>query len=774
MATEDLTFRFNVTGNAVPQLKRVQQQVSAVDRQIKRGNAALKAHSGQYNSAAVAANKFAKGALQQAGFQVGDFVVQVTNGTSAMQAFGQQGAQLAGVFGPIGAVVGAGIAIFSALAIVFEKSKGASEELDVSLEQLLSTAARLREIGGSTSKIAEIIRRDFGDATAEVQVLVDALVEAQRLDLLRTLSASFSDVTKDITSAADEVERLNGRKAGLQAQLQYLNEGSAQYGQISDLLKEINGRIDKIGASSNDLNQVFNEIQSVIRETDPDRLIEGLARVRAIGAEIGGPIGKSVVQMVDSAAEEAGVLEAMMAKTAIQLEEIVVTAQPLESVLSAAAQKAMILAKNISSAFRDGTQTAQAMLNQAAAIQAEVSALNSGYSELDAAVAAFRKQKELEMGLSEAANAAEQAYISALINREVEAFRLREEATRQLAKVKRELSESEAAARNATNAARPLVGILSAAAQNALLLSQRLAAAPAFLQNMKNQAAVMQAEIIAISSGFGQAAASAAAFRKERELYYDLENISHYEQRKIAQERIDDEVRQFEANQKLTSSLGELQKQFVTTGSSGGAAMTKIKEKTQELSLAIQPLQEKMKSVSDTIESSMEGAFMSVVDGTKTVGDAFRSMAVEIIKELYRVFVVKQITGFITNAIGGYFNLNQVSGPKMPLGTGNVRPVARPASFAGGGYTGGGARAGGLDGKGGFMAMMHPRESVIDHTRGQSSGGVVVNQTINVSTGVQQTVRSEIRSLMPQIAESAKGAVLDAKRRGGSYGRAFA
>jgi len=647
MATEDLTFRFNVTGNAVPQLKRVQQQVSAVDRQIKRGNASLKAHSGQYNSTAVAANKFAKGALQQAGFQVGDFVVQVTNGTSAMQAFGQQGAQLAGVFGPIGAVVGAGIAIFSALAIVFEKSREASKELKVSLEELLSSAARLKEIGASTSKIAEIIERDFAGATIEVQALVDALVEAQRLELLRTLSASFSGVTRNIADAADEVERLNGRKAGLQAQLQYLDEGSAQYRQISDLLKEINGDIDAIGASSNDLNQVFSEIQSLIRETDPLLLIEGLARVRAIGAEIGGPIGQAIVQKVDSAAEEAGVLEAMMGRAAIELEEIVVAAQPLP-------------------------------------------------------------------------------------------------------------------------------GILSAAAQNALLLSQRLAAAPAFLQNMKNQAAVMQSEIIAISSGFGQAAASAAAFRKERELYYNLENIAHYEQRKVTQERIDDEVRQFEANQKLTSSLTNLRSTFTEVGSSGGAAMTKIKEKTQELSLAIQPIQEKMKGIANTIERSMEGAFMSVVDGTKTVGEAFRSMAVEIIKELYRVFVVKQITGFITNAIGGYFNLNQVSGPAMPLGTGSVRPVARPSSFAGGGYTGNGARAGGLDGKGGFMAMMHPRESVIDHTRGQSSGGVVVNQTINVSTGVQQTVRSEIRSLMPQIAESAKGAVLDAKRRGGSYGRAFA
>ena len=57
---------------------------------------------------------------------------------------------------------------------------------------------------------------------------------------------------------------------------------------------------------------------------------------------------------------------------------------------------------------------------------------------------------------------------------------------------------------------------------------------------------------------------------------------------------------------------------------------------------------------------------------------------------------------------------------------------------------------------------------------GGGGGGVTVNQTINVSTGVQQTVRTEIKQLMPQIAESAKSAVADAKLRGGSYGRSFA
>ena len=141
-----------------------------------------------------------------------------------------------------------------------------------------------------------------------------------------------------------------------------------------------------------------------------------------------------------------------------------------------------------------------------------------------------------------------------------------------------------------------------------------------------------------------------------------------------------------------------------------------------------------------------------------SVKDAFRSMAAEIIAELYRIFVVKQITGFISNAITG-----AMGGSSVP-----AAPMPRPAipSADGGGYTGNSARSGGLDGKGGFMAMLHPRETVLDHTKGQGTGGVVINQTINVSTGVQQTVRTEIKTLMPQIADAAKAAVADAKRRG--------
>ncbi|EKY4830848.1 phage tail length tape measure family protein [Enterobacter hormaechei] len=57
-----------------------------------------------------------KSTMQQAGYQVQDFIVQVQGGQSALVAFSQQGSQLAGAFGPGGAVLGAVIALSSVIA----------------------------------------------------------------------------------------------------------------------------------------------------------------------------------------------------------------------------------------------------------------------------------------------------------------------------------------------------------------------------------------------------------------------------------------------------------------------------------------------------------------------------------------------------------------------------------------------------------------------------------------------------------------------------------
>jgi len=160
----------------------------------------------------------------------------------------------------------------------------------------------------------------------------------------------------------------------------------------------------------------------------------------------------------------------------------------------------------------------------------------------------------------------------------------------------------------------------------------------------------------------------------------------------------------------------------------------------------------------DAVRSPLEDMFMSMVDGTKSIKDAFKSMAGAVIKELFRIMVVQKLV----NSILGFFGISNPTAAAPPVAV---------TSYAGGGYTGYGARSGGVDGKGGFPALLHPNETVVDHTMGQGSGGVVVNQTISFGSGV---TRAEVQSMIPKIVDATKAAVLDARKRGGSYGSAFA
>jgi len=54
-----------------------------------------------------------------------------------------------------------------------------------------------------------------------------------------------------------------------------------------------------------------------------------------------------------------------------------------------------------------------------------------------------------------------------------------------------------------------------------------------------------------------------------------------------------------------------------------------------------------------------------------------------------------------------------------------------------------------------------------------AGAGIVINQSLNISTGVSQTVKAEIQQMLPRITETTKAAVADAARRGGSYSKAF-
>lgn len=177
--------------------------------------------------------------------------------------------------------------------------------------------------------------------------------------------------------------------------------------------------------------------------------------------------------------------------------------------------------------------------------------------------------------------------------------------------------------------------------------------------------------------------------------------------------------------------------------------------------IAVQKKNQAMvQGIADTIENSMTGAFMSMVDGTKSVGDAFKDMARMIVSELFKVLVVQQMVGSYNASTGAASGIVGAIGSAFGGPRANGGPVQSGRSY--------------MVGERGPEIFTPTTAGNITPSSQSGGSGVTVVQNINISTGVQQTVRSEIRSMMPQIADSAKSAVADAKRRGGNYGKAFA
>lgn len=163
---------------------------------------------------------------------------------------------------------------------------------------------------------------------------------------------------------------------------------------------------------------------------------------------------------------------------------------------------------------------------------------------------------------------------------------------------------------------------------------------------------------------------------------------------------------------------------------------------------------------------SLGDAFQGVMQGmARSVVNALGQMAAQwLAYQLVQMFVGKSAA--VAGAAGLALNAQASSlmaglnafqstaaipivGPAMaPAAMGTALSITQPiaasisaltasaalASYDGGGFTGAGARVGGMDGKGGKLAMLHPREKVIDLTRGQGEG-TSINAPITINGG---------------------------------------
>lgn len=143
--TASLIARVKTEGarQAAQELDKLSTSANTAEGAVQKLTPAVeKTNSATSKAAGDGLSKF-RNAAGQVGFQVQDVVVQLQSGTSAFVAIGQQGSQLAGAFGPGGAVLGAIIALASAVGGVLYKSltsaEASTKDLEAAQEQLKST-----------------------------------------------------------------------------------------------------------------------------------------------------------------------------------------------------------------------------------------------------------------------------------------------------------------------------------------------------------------------------------------------------------------------------------------------------------------------------------------------------------------------------------------------------------------------------------------------------------------------------------------------------------
>lgn len=232
-----------------------------------------------------------KNSMQQAGYQVQDFIVQVQGGQSALVAFAQQGSQLAGAFGPGGAVVGAIIALGSVLAGVLITSlnggknamdalKDAAEAMDKVINVSINGVAALSD------KYAHLAKTN-----AEVATLMRNQALLEYNEAINKIPKAISDASSSLLSFGDKalsafsggyasVDGFNDRLATLEittdnyaeAVKQAYGAGQAFEATANSIGNTVGAVADKFGITEQKAFELSKQLSDIAKNPSPEAL----------------------------------------------------------------------------------------------------------------------------------------------------------------------------------------------------------------------------------------------------------------------------------------------------------------------------------------------------------------------------------------------------------------------------------------------------------------------------------------------------------------------
>lgn len=172
--------------------------------------------------------------------------------------------------------------------------------------------------------------------------------------------------------------------------------------------------------------------------------------------------------------------------------------------------------------------------------------------------------------------------------------------------------------------------------------------------------------------------------------------------------------------------------------------------------------------VTDSFGDSISGAFGSFIDGSKSARGALSDLIGDLRKTLTSEFITNPLSNVLKGLMNGAASGGGSGGGLFSsIGSG----ISKLFGFDSGGSMVIGGRSGidqnTLSLNGSPIASVG-RGEVLSISPNQSGGGsgVTVYQTIQISTGVQETVAAEFLSMMPKIQEATKAAIQDERVRG--------
>lgn len=252
-------------------------------KQVQIAYAEMQRASGALDVAGRSSGRFG-GSLQQVGYQVGDFAVQVGAGTSAAQALGQQLPQLLGAFGTYGALAGAAAAITIPLGAALFKMAGQSQTAEEALEELTKQTDAYTGVAETAAKSISDLREEYGDLADEIQ-----RVSGIQASFLGELAKRNLDAT-------------SGLLAGSFGGFDDTANQFTRFGLVSEADETFRRLKEELNGNEVEARKLLKALYDLSNPRGPEQIVESVAAAQKVIADFalgGGEVSKEMQGFFD-------------------------------------------------------------------------------------------------------------------------------------------------------------------------------------------------------------------------------------------------------------------------------------------------------------------------------------------------------------------------------------------------------------------------------------------------------------------------------------------